>query len=128
MKLKGGFLDGPLRGHDSDVDDTGKNKAQDPMDGDFGLHHRQTHTHMFAQIMPINWIDKTYYPWFDSFSTFDITSPEEMETEKKFDEGMLVKLSKITDLMSRLETYDDLGEGDRKRMQSSIAQYCDVYT
>ena len=86
------------------------------------------HTHMFAQIMPINWIDKTYYPWFDSFSTFDITSPEEMETEKKFDEGMLVKLSKITDLMSRLETYDDLGEGDRKRMQSSIAQYCDVYT
>ena len=45
VKLKGGFLDGPLRGHDSDVDDTGKNKAQDPMDGDFGLHHRQTHTH-----------------------------------------------------------------------------------
>ena len=38
-------------------------------------------------------------------ATLDITIPEEMETEKKFDDGMLGKLSKITDLMSRLETY-----------------------
>lgn len=60
-------------------------------------------------------------------ATLDITIPEEMETEKKFDDGMLGKLSKITDLMSRLETYDGLAEGDRNRVQSSIAQSCDVF-
>ena len=42
MKLKGGFLDGPLKSPDEDGGDSGKNHAQDPVDGDFGLHHLLT--------------------------------------------------------------------------------------
>ena len=60
--------------------------------------------------------------------TLDITTPEEMETEQKFDDGMLAKLSKITDLMSRLETYDGIADGDRKRVQSPISQYPEVFS
>ena len=78
-----------------------------------------THDHAYTGLMKLT-IPMVLIP-----ATLDITIP--VETEKKFDDGMLGKLSKITDLMSRVETYDGLAEGDRKRVQSSIAQYCDVF-
>ena len=61
VKLKGGFLDGPLRGHDSDGDEPGKNEAQDPMAGDFGLHH--LHTWLPMIMHKLDWWNLLYL-WF----------------------------------------------------------------
>ena len=50
-----------------------------------------------------------------------------METEQKFEDGLLAKLSKITDLMSRLENYEGIAEGDKKRVKQPASQ-CGLLT
>ena len=50
---------------------------------------------------------------------FRCFSSQEIETEQKFEDGMLAKLSKITDLISKLEAFSASEDGTRVKKSSS---------
>lgn len=124
VELRGGFLDvTQLPAEPEATPEKEKHRAQTPAEGDAKPHL----IHQASVIMS---------PWFMSWSSMfklrfapwcaPIRSSKELELEQKFEDGMLAKLSKIMDLISRLEGFDTrsgLAESDKHRCKKCHVLY-----